>query len=149
MKRSSERILTTHTGSLPRPTDLAALLQAKETGELKDMAGFAARVKTAVAEAIQHQAKAGVDIVNDGEMGKPSYSTYVKDRLSGFGGEKELAPAGGGSSRISIVHQAWRTRERGGGAQAPLMHGADRLQRYGGDARRFRQSQQRAAGGQI
>jgi 5-methyltetrahydropteroyltriglutamate--homocysteine methyltransferase len=88
MKRSSERILTTHTGSLPRPVDLAALLQAKETGELKDPAGFAARVKSAVAEAVQHQAKAGVDIVNDGEMGKPSYSTYVKDRLSGFGGEK-------------------------------------------------------------
>jgi 5-methyltetrahydropteroyltriglutamate--homocysteine methyltransferase len=88
MKRSSERILTTHTGSLPRPTDLAALLQAKESGELKDTAGFAARVKSAVAETVQRQAGAGVDIVNDGEMGKPSYSTYVKDRLSGFGGEK-------------------------------------------------------------
>jgi 5-methyltetrahydropteroyltriglutamate--homocysteine methyltransferase len=88
MKRSSERILTTHTGSLPRPADLAALLQAKESGELKDTAGFAARVKSAVAETVQRQAGAGVDIVNDGEMGKPSYSTYVKDRLSGFGGEK-------------------------------------------------------------
>jgi 5-methyltetrahydropteroyltriglutamate--homocysteine methyltransferase len=88
MKRSSERILTTHTGSLPRPTDLAELLQAKESGALTDPASFAARVKSAVAETVKRQAAAGVDIVNDGEMGKPSYSTYVKDRLSGFGGEK-------------------------------------------------------------
>ena len=88
MKRSSERILTTHTGSLPRPAGLITILQAKEAGELKDTAGFAALVKTAVAETVQHQAAVGVDIVNDGEMGKPSYSTYVKDRLSGFGGEK-------------------------------------------------------------
>jgi len=88
MKRSSERILTTHTGSLPRPEDLAALLQAKESGELKDADGFAVRVKSAVADAVERQARAGVDIVNDGEMGKPSYSTYVMDRLSGFGGEK-------------------------------------------------------------
>jgi 5-methyltetrahydropteroyltriglutamate--homocysteine methyltransferase len=88
MKRSSERILTTHTGSLPRPADLAALLQTKEAGEPQDSAAFAARVKSAVAEAVTRQVAAGVDIVNDGEMGKPSYSTYVKDRLSGFGGEK-------------------------------------------------------------
>jgi 5-methyltetrahydropteroyltriglutamate--homocysteine methyltransferase len=88
MKRSSERILTTHTGSLPRPADLITILQAKEAGELKNTAAFAARVKTAVAEVVKHQAAVGVDIVNDGEMGKPSYSTYVKDRLSGFGGEK-------------------------------------------------------------
>ncbi|MGH8011462.1 MAG: cobalamin-independent methionine synthase II family protein [Candidatus Binataceae bacterium] len=88
MKRSSQRILTTHTGSLPRPDDLIALLRAKEAGELADASAFDVRVKSAVAETVRMQADAGVDIVNDGEMSKPSYSTYVKDRLSGFGGEK-------------------------------------------------------------
>jgi 5-methyltetrahydropteroyltriglutamate--homocysteine methyltransferase len=87
MKRSSERILTTHTGSLPRPDDLADMLFAKESGELGDRAAFDARVRSAVAEAVRKQAEIGVDIVNDGEMGKIGYSTYVKDRLSGFGDE--------------------------------------------------------------
>ena len=87
MKRSSERILTTHTGSLPRPDDLADMLFAKESGELGDRAAFDARVRSAVAEVVRKQAELGVDIVNDGEMGKIGYSTYVKDRLSGFGDE--------------------------------------------------------------
>jgi 5-methyltetrahydropteroyltriglutamate--homocysteine methyltransferase len=87
MKRSSERILTTHTGSLPRPDDLADMLFAKESGELGDRPAFDARVRSAVAEVVRKQAELGVDIVNDGEMGKIGYSTYVKDRLSGFGDE--------------------------------------------------------------
>ena len=88
MKRSSERILTTHTGSLPRPDDLITIMRAKEFGESYDAAGLAERIKSAVAETVQKQADAGVDVVNDGEMGKPSYATYVKDRLSGFEGGK-------------------------------------------------------------
>ncbi len=88
MKRSNERILTTHTGSLPRPDDLMASLRAKEAGEAYDGARLAAQVKSAVAEAVRMQAAAGIDIVNDGEMSKPSYATYVKDRLAGFTGEK-------------------------------------------------------------
>src|SRR5579885_870794 len=84
MKRSSERILTTHTGSLPRPETLVPMLKAKEAGELRDTAGFARAVKAAVAEAIQKQVRAGIDIVNDGEMSKVGYSTYVTDRLTGF-----------------------------------------------------------------
>jgi 5-methyltetrahydropteroyltriglutamate--homocysteine methyltransferase len=84
MKRSSERILTTHTGSLPRPEALVAMLKAKEAGELADRAGFERAVKAAVAEAVRKQAEAGIDIVNDGEMSKVGYSTYVTDRLTGF-----------------------------------------------------------------
>ena len=87
MKRSSERILTTHTGSLPRPDDLAQMLYAKEKGEAVDAAAFDACVRRTVAEIVRRQAKAGVDIVNDGEMGKIGYSTYVKDRLAGLGDE--------------------------------------------------------------
>jgi len=88
MKRSLERILTTHTGSLPRPDDLITIMRAKEFGEPYDTSALGARVKTAVAETVRKQVDAGVDVVNDGEMGKPSYATYVKDRLSGFEGGK-------------------------------------------------------------
>jgi len=86
MKRSSDRFLTTHTGSLPRPDDLVRMMYAKEEGVPVDPAALAARIRAAVEEVVRKQAGAGVDIVNDGEMSKPSYATYVKDRLSGFGG---------------------------------------------------------------
>jgi 5-methyltetrahydropteroyltriglutamate--homocysteine methyltransferase len=94
MKRSTERILTTHTGSLPRPTDLLTLIQAMESGT-GDPAVFTARVRSAVAEIVQAQVRAGIDIVNDGEMGKPSYATYVKDRLAGFAQETKPVPFAG------------------------------------------------------
>jgi 5-methyltetrahydropteroyltriglutamate--homocysteine methyltransferase len=86
MKRSSERFLTTHTGSLPRPDDLIRMMYAKEEGVPVDAAALQARIRTAVAEAVKKQVDAGVDIVNDGELSKPSYATYIKDRLNGFGG---------------------------------------------------------------
>ena len=86
MIRSTDRFLTTHTGSLPRPDDLIRMMYAKEEGVPVDRGALAARVRSAVAEVVRKQADAGIDIVNDGEMSKPSYATYVKDRLSGFGG---------------------------------------------------------------
>ena len=87
MKRSTDRILTTHTGSLPRPPDLIKTMFAKEEGVPVDPAALAERVRAAVADVVRKQADAGVDVVNDGEMSKPSYATYIKDRLDGFGGE--------------------------------------------------------------
>jgi 5-methyltetrahydropteroyltriglutamate--homocysteine methyltransferase len=87
MKRSVRRILTTHTGSLPRPEGLLTLLAAKEAGTLTSRADFDKAVSDAVAETVRKQVEAGVDVINDGEMSKPGYSTYVKDRLSGFEGE--------------------------------------------------------------
>ncbi len=86
MKRSTERFLTTHTGSLPRPDDLIRMMYAKEEGVPIDRAALAERVRTAVAEVVKKQADAGVDLINDGELSKPSYATYIKDRLNGFGG---------------------------------------------------------------
>ncbi len=86
MKRSTERFLSTHTGSLPRPEDLVRMMYAREEGVPVDPPALAARVRSAVAEVVKKQADAGVDLVNDGEMSKPSYATYVKDRLNGFGG---------------------------------------------------------------
>src|SRR5579883_2346448 len=84
MKRSTERILTTHTGSLPRPQELLEALEASSSGARAD---FSALVRRAVADIVRKQVEVGVDIVNDGEMSKPSYATYIKDRLAGFGGE--------------------------------------------------------------
>jgi 5-methyltetrahydropteroyltriglutamate--homocysteine methyltransferase len=81
-----DRFLTTHTGSLPRPEDLIRTMFAKEEGVPVDRAALAARIAEAVAEVVRKQVEAGVDLVNDGEMSKPSYATYVKDRLTGFGG---------------------------------------------------------------
>jgi len=86
MIRSTERFLTTHTGSLPRPDDLIRMMYAKEEGVPVDPAALAVRVRSAVAEIVKKQADAGIDLVNDGELSKPSYATYVKDRLGGFGG---------------------------------------------------------------
>jgi 5-methyltetrahydropteroyltriglutamate--homocysteine methyltransferase len=86
MQRSIDRFLTTHTGSLPRPDDLIRMMYAKEEGVPVEPKALAARVRGAVAEVVKKQADAGIDLINDGEMSKPSYATYVKDRLNGFGG---------------------------------------------------------------
>jgi 5-methyltetrahydropteroyltriglutamate--homocysteine methyltransferase len=86
MRRSRDRILTTHTGSLPRPADLDQLIADRETGIQLDQSAFDKRVELAVADIVANQLAAGVSVISDGEMGKPGYSTYVKDRLNGFGG---------------------------------------------------------------
>jgi 5-methyltetrahydropteroyltriglutamate--homocysteine methyltransferase len=86
MRHSTQRFLTTHTGSLPRPDDLIHTMHAKERGVPLDCAALAARVRDAVAEVVKKQIEAGIDLVSDGEMSKPSYATYIKDRLGGFGG---------------------------------------------------------------
>jgi 5-methyltetrahydropteroyltriglutamate--homocysteine methyltransferase len=86
MRRSTERFLTTHTGSLPRPDDLIRAMFAREEGVPVDRAALAARIRSAVAEVVARQVEVGLDVVSDGELSKPSYATYVKDRLHGFGG---------------------------------------------------------------
>jgi 5-methyltetrahydropteroyltriglutamate--homocysteine methyltransferase len=90
VKRSTEHILTTHTGSLPRPPALADALRRRDHGEGVDE-GLDALVRDAVADVVRRQADAGVSVVNDGEASKIGYSTYVKERLDGFGGEGGLA----------------------------------------------------------
>jgi 5-methyltetrahydropteroyltriglutamate--homocysteine methyltransferase len=86
MQRSTDRFLTTHTGSLPRPDNLIRMMYAKEEGVPVDPAALGARIKAAVTEIVDKQIAAGVDLVNDGELSKPSYATNIKDRLNGFGG---------------------------------------------------------------
>ena len=89
MKLSTDRILTTHVGSLPRPDDVAELLLKKERGEPFDEEELDARVARGVMVIVARQEEAGVDIVSDGEMSKVAYSTYAKDRLTGFEGDSE------------------------------------------------------------
>jgi 5-methyltetrahydropteroyltriglutamate--homocysteine methyltransferase len=84
MRHSTDRILTTHVGSLPRPPDLQAMLQARDRGEPYDRPAFEARVRAAVADAVRKQVEVGIDIVADGELSKNSFTNYVKDRLSGL-----------------------------------------------------------------
>ncbi|MCX7310890.1 MAG: cobalamin-independent methionine synthase II family protein [Hyphomicrobiales bacterium] len=84
MQHSTKRILTTHAGSLPRPPDLLEMLAAKEQGKPVDEAARAARLPGAVKEIVQKQIEFGIDIVDDGEYSKPSFVTYVNERLGGF-----------------------------------------------------------------
>ena len=89
MKQSTERFLTTHTGSLPRPDDLIRIMFAKEEGLPIERAALEARIRTAVKEVVAKQAEAGLDVIDDGEVSKPSYATYPKDRLGGFEGASQ------------------------------------------------------------
>jgi len=84
MQQSRDRILTTHVGSLPRPADLLAMGVARRNGEKIDDAKYDARVRQAVADIVREQADIGIDIVADGEMSKPSFITYINERLAGF-----------------------------------------------------------------
>ena len=84
MQRSTDRILTTHVGSLVRPQGLVELMRAKENGQPYDQQELAARVRSSVQEVVHKQVETGIDIPSDGEYGKPSFSGYVNERLSGF-----------------------------------------------------------------
>jgi 5-methyltetrahydropteroyltriglutamate--homocysteine methyltransferase len=91
MRLSTDRILTTHVGSLPRTQAVTDVLFARAAGH-PDGPGAAATIASAVKEVVQRQADAGIDIVSDGEMSKISYATYVSERLSGFGGDTPREP---------------------------------------------------------
>jgi 5-methyltetrahydropteroyltriglutamate--homocysteine methyltransferase len=91
MKRGTERILTTHTGSLPRPPDLLEVLLG-ESPAAPANDGAKERVRQAVADAVARQVAAGIDIVSDGEMGKPGFAHYITDRLTGFDGQAAAQP---------------------------------------------------------
>jgi 5-methyltetrahydropteroyltriglutamate--homocysteine methyltransferase len=92
VKRSTDRMLTTHTGSLPRPKDLLALLQEREEGRLRGEAALHDRTRSAVLDIVRKQAETGLSVINDGEQGRADYTIYVKDRLTGFSGESTPWP---------------------------------------------------------
>ena len=92
MKYSTQRILTTHVGSLPRPANVTELIFAKEREENVDQTEFDETIADAVRNTVARQVDCGVDIVSDGEMSKISYATYIKERISGFEGDTPRSP---------------------------------------------------------
>jgi 5-methyltetrahydropteroyltriglutamate--homocysteine methyltransferase len=94
VKTSKDRILTTHTGSLPRPKPLIDLILEREQGGTVDAAAFEAEAAKAVDEVVAHQLAAGIDVVSDGEMSKPSYTTYIRHRIAGIEPDPRAAEKG-------------------------------------------------------
>jgi 5-methyltetrahydropteroyltriglutamate--homocysteine methyltransferase len=110
MKLSTDRILTTHVGSLPRPQPLVELLLKKDRDQPYDHAEFVASLKQAVADIVARQVQIGIDVISDGEMSKVGFATYVHERLTGFGGEtfvpkpnKDLAPYADFRRRLELL----------------------------------------------
>ncbi|HEY7067768.1 MAG TPA: cobalamin-independent methionine synthase II family protein [Chloroflexota bacterium] len=91
MKRSTDRILTTHVGSLPRPPDLKEMVNAKAAGQPIDEQALAQRIRDAVREVVRKQVETGIDVVNDGELSKTNFTNYARERIAGFD-VREYAP---------------------------------------------------------
>ena len=121
MKRSTDAILTTHTGSLPRPDDLVELLYVQESGEDADLNRLGQRVRSAVSESVRQQTEAGIDIVNDGEMSKVSYSTYVNARLTGFEGHVHVPRRARPDAAAFPRYAEWNAQQQ---------QGASRIKRF-------------------
>src|ERR1700735_5154573 len=94
MQTSTDRILTTHTGSLPRPKPLIDLILGREKGGAVEAKAFEAETAKAVDEIVAQQTAAGIDVVSDGEMSKPSYTTYIRHRVSGIEMDPRAAEKG-------------------------------------------------------
>src|SRR5262245_61058289 len=103
MSEESRRILRTHTGSLPRPDALTRLMLDSDQGSIEQ---GAATVAEAMAEVVRKQLQTGIDVVNDGEFGRPQYATYILDRLGGF--EGEVRPPAGRTILDSRQFPDWR-----------------------------------------
>ena len=107
MKRSSTRILTTHTGSLPRPQSMLDLLMSDQDGDLSDRSSLKKSVHESVADVVKLQVSSGLDIINDGEQGRVDYTVFVKDLLTGFEGES-TAPIGAGDDEFPELAELLR-----------------------------------------
>jgi 5-methyltetrahydropteroyltriglutamate--homocysteine methyltransferase len=133
MKRSTERILTTHVGSLARPEALVPILKSMDRGQPYDRESYARLVREAVAESVRKQTEAGVDVVTDGEQGKASFFGYIVERFTGF--ERKPAPRGqdGNVRAVSRDYRAFpdyyawseRIAEWAGGRGGGREHGID------------------------
>ena len=116
MKRSTERILTSHVGSLARADSLIPLLRLREQGQPYDRDDLARRVREAVTAVVRHQVEAGIDIVTDGEQGKSSFYGYVVERFSGFERKppapgNEMRPRSAGREYLAFPdYYAWSER---------------------------------------
>lgn len=122
MKRSSDRIITTHVGSLPRPHDLLDLMKAKLSGSAYDRTAYASRVRSAVAECVRMQADCGIDVLTDGEISKPGFFVYVKERLQGFEARPGKGPPLFAAERAAFpeYYEDYFKRAMLGGGVAPM-----------------------------
>lgn len=129
MKHSSERILTTHVGSLPRSKAVTDVVFARERGETLDEAAAEATLAQAVEAVVGRQVGVGVDIVSDGEQSKISYASYVKDRLTGFAGDSPRNPP-----RDLEDYPGYLQRLAAAGGHtdlpSPLLCGPDRTEKF-------------------
>ncbi len=114
MRASTDRILTTHVGSLPRSQAVTDVLFARERGEIQDAAAAAAVISDAVRDVVRRQVETGIDVVSDGEMNKISYATYIADRFSGFAGDTPREP---GQDLVEFPRLLTRLAERGSTAK--------------------------------
>lgn len=122
MKRSTDRILTTHCGSLPRPADLLPVLQAKDSGQPYDHAEYDRRVRQSVRDVVRRQAEVGVDVLGDGEHSKSSFSWYTYTRLGGFE-PADHSPAYRGQTRDYLAFPAVYDEQRAMWAARPSRDG--------------------------
>ncbi len=135
MQRSAERILTTHVGSLPRPPDLLDMLEGKGRDD-------GTRLRDAVAEIVRKQIELGIDVIDDGEFGKPSFVSYVNERLAGFEPNPEAAKAPWSGSREALAFPEFYAEGHVAFAPAPHgVHRSDQLWRPGPAQERHRQSE--------
>jgi len=118
MKTSTDRIITTHAGSLPRPPALVDLILRREAGEAVDAAAFEAESAAAVDAVVAAQVAAGVDVISDGEMSKPSYTTYIRHRVRGIAPDPRAAERGRDImlGRDLLAHPDFASRNRGFGS---------------------------------
>ena len=131
---STDRILTTHAGSLPRPDDVVEMVRAQARGDRRDDVADAKRLRSAVAEVVRKQADIGLDIVDDGEFGKPSFVTYVRQRLGGLseiGGERRN-PWGG--SRDALAFPDFYRKQGSSMGRQPLIGATAPITYIGGAA---------------
>jgi 5-methyltetrahydropteroyltriglutamate--homocysteine methyltransferase len=114
MKASTDRILTTHVGSLPRPAAVANVLFERDRGELRDRDAAAKIISDAVTAVVRRQVETGIDVVSDGEMNKISYATYIKERLTGFSGDSPRQP---GQDLVEFPNLLKKLADKGATAQ--------------------------------
>jgi 5-methyltetrahydropteroyltriglutamate--homocysteine methyltransferase len=119
LERSSERILTTHVGSLPRSQAVTEVLFARENGTLADPVAGNATITAAVRDVVRRQVEVGIDVVSDGEMSKISYATYIADRFTGFAGDTPREP---GQDLVEFPNLMKKLAERGATAKYRRPH---------------------------
>ena len=118
MKHSIDKILTTHAGSLPRPEDWLAMMMEREKGAKVDAQAYAQRNRQAVSDIVTKQRELGIDVIDDGEQGKPSFLTYVNDRLGGYEADGPRGSPWAGSREVKAFPEYYEAMARGGGGPA-------------------------------